>query len=82
MGHTFVPGFSHDSLREAAEAEPEAFTVAAEGGFAGTQEVLDLLLAGSDGTRAAARTGVALLVLTAMTVALLGLTSRRRPRQP
>jgi len=44
VSHTFVLGFSHDSLREAVAAEPERFTVASTGGFRGTEEMLSLAL--------------------------------------
>mmetsp|Transcript_114185 Transcript_114185/g.333823 ORF Transcript_114185/g.333823 Transcript_114185/m.333823 type:complete len:342 (-) Transcript_114185:133-1158(-) len=38
--HTYVPGFTADSVRAAVAADPAAFTVSEVGGFAGTNELL------------------------------------------
>jgi len=38
--HTYIPGFTADSVRAAVEADPAAFTVAETGGFVGTNDLL------------------------------------------
>merc|ERR1711971_520766 len=41
VGHTYVPGFSADSFRQAVAKNPSAFTVSKAGGFRGTDEILE-----------------------------------------
>ena len=41
VGHTYIPGFTADSVRQAVAAKPLAFTVAKSGAFQGTHEVLE-----------------------------------------
>ena len=41
VGHTYIPGFTADSVRRAVEANPLAFTVASHRAFLGTHEVLE-----------------------------------------
>ena len=41
LGKVFVPGFTSDSLRKVATADPEKFVVAKKGGILGIEEVLD-----------------------------------------
>ena len=43
VGHTYIPGFTADSVRKAVEANPLAFTVARHGAFLGTHEVLEMI---------------------------------------
>ena len=41
VGHTYIPGFTAESVRTAVQEEPQAFTVAKHGAFLGTHEVLE-----------------------------------------
>ena len=41
MSHTYIPGFTSDSVRKAVEANPLKFTVASQEAFQGTHEVLE-----------------------------------------
>ncbi|CAE7245764.1 unnamed protein product [Symbiodinium sp. CCMP2456] len=43
VGHTYIPGFTAESVRTAVQEEPQAFTVAKHGAFLGTHEVLELI---------------------------------------
>eukprot|EP00933_Yihiella_yeosuensis_P007286 TRINITY_DN112245_c0_g1_i1.p1 TRINITY_DN112245_c0_g1~~TRINITY_DN112245_c0_g1_i1.p1 ORF type:complete len:344 (-),score=63.96 TRINITY_DN112245_c0_g1_i1:78-1109(-) len=44
MGHTYIPGFTADSVRAAVAADPSSFTVANVGGFQGTNELLSKII--------------------------------------
>eukprot|EP00438_Fugacium_kawagutii_P000105 Skav218719 [mRNA] locus=scaffold1346:715488:716390:+ [translate_table: standard] len=43
MSHTYMVGFTHDSVRKAVEANPSKFTVAMQGAFLGIHEVLETI---------------------------------------
>ena len=45
VGHTYIPGFTAESVRTAVQEDPQAFTVAKDGAFLGTHEVLRLMAA-------------------------------------
>ena len=45
VGHTYIPGFTAESVRAAVQEDPQAFTVAKDGAFLGTHEVLELIAA-------------------------------------
>ena len=41
LAKVFVPGFTSESLRKAAEADPDKYIVAKKGGVLGIEEILD-----------------------------------------
>ena len=80
VGHTYIPGFTAESVRSAVQEDPQAFTVARNGAFLGTHEVLELIGAFSN-FGAAARSWRPLCgCLLAASLAVLLVTHRRHRR--
>eukprot|EP00931_Biecheleriopsis_adriatica_P057870 TRINITY_DN34361_c0_g2_i1.p1 TRINITY_DN34361_c0_g2~~TRINITY_DN34361_c0_g2_i1.p1 ORF type:complete len:352 (-),score=73.40 TRINITY_DN34361_c0_g2_i1:21-1013(-) len=63
--HTYVPGFTSDTIRSAVAEDPSHFTVARIGGFMGTEDVLESIVSELGGASSFGRPGsIALAVFT------------------
>ena len=75
VGHTYVPGFTSDSMRNAVAASPLAFTVASSGAFLGTHEVLERI------QEIPSRSYRPLWAFSILAVSLILLAAKRRQRR-
>lgn len=75
VGHTYIPGFTAESVRKAVAANPLAFTVASHGAFLGTHEVLERI------QELPIRSNRPSLVCSVVVLSLIVLAARRRHRR-